>query len=445
MPPQAQSLSVTINGQIQTMNFASGNFFSQAAQIASAEGLRRRRKANSIAPWLRVIGLSFGAALAATDSSAEEAFECIQRPVAFDGIAPLSYATVTGAAGSKAYLHAHSPEQCATTSEDPCGASAYVLPGDVVAMAKTCGPWAYVQYIGEKHITTGWTLASHLLTRNPGRISAASSSKVSNDSHTYQFKLTRGVGVPVCEAYLQRLNSSTYPSPPYCGRPEDDSVPGFTRLTRVPLPASQVQFWLPKILMFRVNQVQGELPTGYAPAAVPSVMGTSLLAWTYAQPLDVSNSKQPVDVLIWQGVGVDQVLQGQCGDEILFRDQTVTERALQIAFVPTADGRNIDIEKTRSLFGDPRGGYYDPVATAVGVHKLVSPMFRPLGTSLGIFRYRDLNYLDTFLEPIDGDLQGKRTDQRSLENVLAVVLRRGGQWEESCEYQMTGPSQASSE
>jgi hypothetical protein len=39
MTLQAQTLSTTINGQTQTVNVASGNIFSQAAQIASAEGL----------------------------------------------------------------------------------------------------------------------------------------------------------------------------------------------------------------------------------------------------------------------------------------------------------------------------------------------------------------------------------------------------------------------
>ena len=55
------------------------------------------------------------------------------------------------------------------------------------------------------------------------------------------FKLTRGNTVPVCEAYLQRLNQTQFKYPANCGRPEDDQVPGFQRLTRVLLSQTEVE------------------------------------------------------------------------------------------------------------------------------------------------------------------------------------------------------------
>jgi hypothetical protein len=52
-------------------------------------------------------------------------------------------------------------------------------------------------------------------------------------SESYQFHLTKGHGVQVCEAFLQRLNVTVYDDPPYCGRPETDAVPGFKLLDRI--------------------------------------------------------------------------------------------------------------------------------------------------------------------------------------------------------------------
>jgi hypothetical protein len=204
--------------------------------VAPQGSVGRGSTVGSMALWLSIIGLSVGALLATTSASAEDVAECAQRAVAFDGITPLSYATVSGATGSKDYLHAQFPAQCTPGVNEPCESSAYVLPGDVVGVGKTCGPWAYVQYIGEKRVTTGWLASSSLAPQK--KLSAQPPSR--NDDYTgenvrrYPFKLTKGRGIPVCEAYLQRLNSTLYSTPPFCGRPENNSVPGFEALTRVP-------------------------------------------------------------------------------------------------------------------------------------------------------------------------------------------------------------------
>jgi hypothetical protein len=56
----------------------------------------------------------------------------------------------------------------------------------------------------------------------------------------YDFALTKGAGVPVCEAYLKRLNGSDFDGPPYCDRPENTDVPGFVELNRVFLNADEI-------------------------------------------------------------------------------------------------------------------------------------------------------------------------------------------------------------
>jgi hypothetical protein len=396
---------------------------------------------------LSILRALLAMAFVISNASADEAAQCIQRQVAFDGITPIQYATATNPSG-KIYLHPQYPAQCTGAPDEDCKASAYILPGDALGIGKTCGSWAYVQYVGEKHITTGWAATTQLTIRNQTETSSTSPTEtIPNKAQAYRFRLTQGVGVPVCAAYLQRLNSTSYTLPPYCGRPENDSVPGFTKLPRVSLAATQVPYWAPKVLMFLLNQAQGELPLGYPPETLSTMLGTRLLAWKYATPIDIANNDQPVDILMWQGVGVDQTLQGECGREsFVFSDHPIIERAAQMGFALTPDGRHIDGEKTKSLLGHPLGGYYDSIALAVGARgKPASPRFRPLGDSLGIFRYRGTYYLDTFLDPEWGDLQGKRTGRASLENTLAVVLRHGGQWEETCEYRMTTSAQATAQ
>lgn len=364
---------------------------------------------------------------------------CIQQPVAFDGIAPLSYATVTGAAESKAYLYAHFPEQCATDTQGSCESSTYVLSGDVVAVGKNCGAWAYVQYIGEKRVTTGW-LARRNLAPVKKTSTLSPSPKGDDTSATvrgYSFKLTRGRGRPVCEAYLQRLNSTPYATPPFCGRPENDSVPGFVALTRAPLTATQVEYWYPRVLAFREYQRQATVvpPAWPVPEKLIPLLGTQLFAWRYVTPLDIENDGKPIDVLIWQGPGVDPEVFGSCGSENSVRDQTVVERLHQLAFA-LDDGR-IDESRTKAVFGHPSGGYYATTGAAAERHELLSQRFRPIGEWLGFFRYRDTYYMDTFLDPSWGDLDGKRVGSSSLKNTLAVVQRRDGQMSEVCEYNMT--------
>lgn len=57
----------------------------------------------------------------------------------------------------------------------------------------------------------------------------------------YEFTLQKGQGVPVCEAYVLRLRATRFARPPYCDRPENDSVPGFAKLARVPLTRTEIE------------------------------------------------------------------------------------------------------------------------------------------------------------------------------------------------------------
>jgi hypothetical protein len=82
----------------------------------------------------------------------------------------------------------------------------------------------------------GW---SNLLAQQPGVLNA-----------TYRFHLIHGKGVPVCEAFLKRLEVAKFSNPPYCGIPESASVPGFSVLHRLSLTEKEVVDLAPRVAQF---------------------------------------------------------------------------------------------------------------------------------------------------------------------------------------------------
>jgi hypothetical protein len=162
--------------------------------------------------------------------------ECVGAPVIFDGIQPLTYKRVKGAPEDRAYIFSHYGATCRPGETNQCKAR-FIVPGDIVAVAKTCGDFAYIQYIGEKAITTGWTQAKSLESWQP--VSADEKPTVfggpdAAEGHE-RFKLLQGNGIPVCGAYLQRLNRTEFGAPSYCGRPES------THGARSPLSDASVE------------------------------------------------------------------------------------------------------------------------------------------------------------------------------------------------------------
>jgi hypothetical protein len=66
----------------------------------------------------------------------------------------------------------------------------------------------------------------------------------------------------------------------------------------------------------------------------------------------------------------------------------------------------------------------------------VTSAFRPVGLSIGIFKYQELYYFDTFFDPW-GDFQNRRGESADISNTLAVFLRQTGKTQQVCEYLMT--------
>jgi hypothetical protein len=267
------------------------------------------------------------------------------------------------------------------------------------------------------------------------------------------FKLTKGQGIEVCDAYLKRLNNSDYrrfsfnppyPSigifnPPYCGRPEDDSVPGFTRLNQVPLNAEEIyalqsemyrfqHYFREKINQKKFLEIYGNLKS------VQRFMDTNRLgAWRYNPPVDIDNDGQPDNVLIWfSAAGA-----GGCGS--LNGNDTYPEGGSYTANILDAKNQVIDEKRTEELFEHPIGNY--PLFTKNKFFGFADG-FNYIGLSMGIFAYKNVYYFDTFFDYF-GDFQGKRRDyfkniplkrKHPMTATLGVLQRKNGKTKQVCEY-----------
>ena len=386
---------------------------------------------------------------AAENSPSTSPAECIQQPAAFDGTKPLSYATVTpaGRAG-KAYLRAQYPKDCAITGTNAsaellasCQSPPYVIPGDVVAIGKSCGGWAYVQYIGEKHITTGRLRTVDL--GAPRSVPPRQNAMSYNTESEPVLTVTRGQGVPVCEAYLQRLNQTQFKYPAYCGRPEDDQVPGFQRLTRVRVSKEEIT----KLynLVVTITNPRTEIDSRYfdemnanggvftgTPPQITMPQARAYETWRYDPLIDIDNDGSPDNVVIWN---LDSVDYHECGD---FRPGPT--RGQQVSLIMSADGSTVDQARTIRTFGHPDGGC-DAIAGMAGLSGPIRFLksWRLLGNSYSVFRYRDLYYFDTFYDLFAhlGDFQNKRKGSSRLQDTLAVFLHRSGKTAPVCEYFVT--------
>ena len=407
--------------------------------------------------WLTVIGLSVSSLFAATIGNAEGAPDCIHRAVAFDGIVPLSYATVTGAAGSKANIHAQYPAQCATSDESTCKGESSVVAGEAVAIGKTCGQWAYAQYIGNERIITGWIDEKRLAERaaklpfDDGEPGMRARSPWWHAPSTIRVRLIRGKGVPVCEAYLQRLNQSVFHEPPYCGRPENDQVPGFERLERVPLAAAQVKSLYPTAFNLTnptADNFQMRPPRPGASTAlaefwangqlgytVKAISGQDKIsAWGFSPPLDIDNDGKPDNVVIWRDYPPiwNEGATEHCGEP--------TQRPYALStgdsdpFILAPDGNGIDTQRTVAIFNtdEPRDPAY--VRARKGIDLFLE--YIPIGMGTTVFRYRGTTYFDVLKvrrgsgEPPNGQVEKTH---------VHVYLVRSGRRHDLCEYQNLDP------
>lgn len=270
---------------------------------------------------------------------------------------------------------------------------------------------------------------------------------------TYRFKLTKGKGIPVCDAYLKRLNTTEYDSPPYCGRPENDSVKDFALLHRVPLSPADVHDLYPIVWNFMLSanrknldwsdiNLQRQLTqTGQGRLIGPGEKliqmefdGGRAKIWRYDSPIDIDNDGVPDNVEVWEGGALSTGVGGaHCGEDFTPQISTTSLRQPQIAFVISGNNDRLDVLKTEQIFAHPNGGYR--LYNKVEQKWVVGSRFRPIGNSIGIFKYQDLYYFDTFFDSW-GDFDGNRQKDINIGNTLGVFLRKDGKTRQVCEYLM---------
>jgi hypothetical protein len=162
---------------------------------------------------------------------------------------------------------------------------------------------------------------------------------------------------------------------------------------------------------------------------------SSIVAWRYDPRIDLNNDGTPQDVLVWAGPPIQRALGGMCGvtgDDQRESHNSPGGRRAQYVVVAAPDFSDINAEKTSQLIASPTGGlpYPDPHPPSPPIQEFIA-----IGSSIGIFEYRGKYYFDTFY---DGgghpDFQGKRAHLPSLNNYLAVFLRKNGVTSEVCEY-----------
>src|SRR5271166_87204 len=387
--------------------------------------------------------VALSAFLAGASSFADENIsKCVNETARFDGIGPLTYADIVGPVGTHVVLSRRYPQLCQQRDAKACTGNAYLMPGDTVAVANIFGNFAHVQFIGSVKVTVGWVLANTLKVRAS---ESSQSNFVFSDMKPYPttllspgVRLTKGVGVPVCEAYLQRLNKSPFDvmHRPYCDRPEDDSVPGFSKLARVPLQPSEVNklYKLAYNFKFPPRQYEndGEKDIRAGRVDVTKNVGTGLLSWRYDPPVDIFNDGVPANILMWRGVELG-AWGASCGVEVSESGQG--PRSAQMPIVFKAGDNEVDERATKLLIAHPIQQYDSAIRTGNLYSSGIG--FRPVARAIGIFKYHDLYYMDGFFD-IWGDAQNERRGRPALANTMAVFLHRDGVSRQICEYHLSG-------
>ncbi len=376
------------------------------------------------------LGLLFCAALTVVLSNSADAAGVYPRSD-FDGIAPLHYATINAGA-EHLPLYDLNPASCASLPS--CKVAGYAATGDVVAIDATHDSWSHVQYIGKTQVVEGWVESARLWPLaaqlpfddgTPGR----------RDRRWYPQKwqihvaLLKGKGVPVCEAYLQRLNQTYFYEPPYCGRPENDQVPGFTRLHAVALSPTEVN----RLTVTEANLVApvnrnfvespGAVELAASSTSAPVYLdtqgllaavrtGENISVWRYEPPVDIDNDGTPDNLILWRSGG--RPVWDQCG-QLLSNGRVNLEGPT--AFILTKDNSGIDATRTLMDFED-----------------LASERYHRLKYSIGVFQYRGEYYFDAF---VDGEMRDSpaslsepREDYRKY---LHVFHRKDSRVEHACQ------------
>jgi len=377
--------------------------------------------------WLRLLIV-----VSTSWRSAAAAGPCEAGLARFDGVAPLHYANVIGEPGARIYLHATIPVQC-TSVDKACGARRYLVSGDKVAVGKFCDSWAQVQYIGDKTVSYGW-IESHSLSAPD-----MPPSKNAGEVH-YEFRLKAGAGTPVCEAYLQRLNQSTYLYPPYCrwDVSQSDATPEFSPVKREPLAPEQLWALIGKGYEFLGSQEDNRTRAAlrrydsagnlvydpdYSLADVRAILagthpsGLNFSAWLYPK-IDINNNQKPVATMLWVGGVTARATCTPGWDPAVTRG---SNRYQSYAFILRSNNSDVNDIETRAVFGSDR-------------NPPIGQQFMPVGDDIEFFSYRNAIYFDSFRAASRDEVEGRSRSSRY--RTLEVFQRHGTENKRICSYEV---------
>ena len=399
------------------------------------------------------VGFLLVAIAVGSNVDAAEAGACIARQVKFDGIEVLHYATVLTGQGQdpRPILYADYPSGCPSPADTKCTTTAEITPGDAVAVGKTCGTWAYVQHIGAASVVEGWLDSKRLepiaarLPFDDGEPGGRERPDWWHAPYRIHMRLAQGSGVPVCEAYLQRLNQTVFREPPSCGRPENSQVPGFTRLNRVALRAAQVNRNYAQVFnLSHMTNDNGKLVIPPAErndlAAIWSRNGrlddgvdalvepADVSAWRFEPPVDIDNDGVPDSVVIWRsfppqwslGMPVEA-----CG--VKTDSSHVSPEFTHVPLIFSPDYALVEPEKTLTIFGGsmPLSPQLEANRGRLGT-AVPYQWLRPVGDSIEVFEYGGKYYFDTTAS----DGSNLLTDADRID----VYLRQQGTTQKVCAY-----------
>lgn len=266
-------------------------------------------------------------------------------------------------------------------------------------------------------------------------------STASADAKHEKFRILKGKGVEVCEAYKRALEEIDFVRPPYCERPVNPSPEwlerecrlhssvercknnialhapkGFPPEKRIYLTSGQIFSLYDRVssFLYSSNQYDWEhTPRGKAGRRLLSEDGIKfemrldrLSAWRTDPLPDVDNDGTPDNVVFWRAGGCSQ-------DEVI-----ATPRAV----VVDEQLGSIDESKTWELFGKP-GTTLSPGKPFEYIH---TGEENP--GSVEVFKYKDKFYIDAWETPHGNNETTTVWD-------LNVWLRETGRTHRSCGYQ----------
>ena len=246
----------------------------------------------------------------------------------------------------------------------------------------------------------------------------------------HKFILTKGKGIEVCDAYLQRLNKTWFEKMPPCDRPENTDVPGFEKLNRFALTPEELYLIYYRVLYFiqagqnirdKGINLRPKDKEGTILSLKLGLEAQQLGAFRYDPPVDFDNDQKPENLLVWEESRL------RCGS-INEAYPLFPELGRIIAVISEPDSLSVDEKKTKALIGHPIGGYPRPDGKGFYDNR-----FRPVGNSMGIFRFKGTTYFDTFFDGW-GDFEGKHREDPDMSRTLGVFKREKGQTRQVCEY-----------